>query len=79
MASLIDSDKRQQTVDLQYAATGTNLYRGDIASSWLEGAGSYSLRVSVNSSKVESTTLTWSLTVAASNQSLYVAVAISSV
>jgi hypothetical protein len=66
-----------QIVDLQYATAGTNLYRGDIPSSWLKGAGSYSLVVSVNSSKVESTTLAWSLAVAASNQSLYVAVAIS--
>jgi hypothetical protein len=78
-ASLIGSDAKPQIVDLQYATAGTNLYRGDIPSSWLEAAGSYSLRVSVNSSNVESTTLTWALTVAASNRSLYVAVAISSV
>jgi hypothetical protein len=75
----IGSNAKPQIVDLQYAATGTNLYRGDIPSSWLEAAGSYSLVVSVNSSNVESTTLTWALTVAASNRSLYVAVAISSV
>jgi hypothetical protein len=78
-ASLIGSDAKPQIVDLQYATAGTNSYRGDIPSSWLEAAGSYSLVVSVNSSNVESTTLTWALTVAASNRSLYVAVAISSV
>ena len=61
-----------QVVELQH--TSDNTYCGEITSAWLEYTGGYQLQLNTSSSSLE-----WTLTVAASNQSLHIAVGISSV
>jgi mRNA-degrading endonuclease toxin of MazEF toxin-antitoxin module len=71
-ASLIGPKSQIQLVELQHISDNT--YRGEITSAWLEDTGGYQLQLNTSSSSLE-----WPLTVAASNQSLYIAVGISSV